>query len=116
MINIEYVNKMRQIRKNRITQYATDNKVHEFVAAMYIDSNGPKTTNLKMLNDAGYQVTEATLDNWEEVINNLNDINVEVIYDGLTPMVIVNKLNAALNEEIPECWGGPDMREFLDFT
>jgi hypothetical protein len=102
-------------RKNRIDTYAKSNNVPEWHAAMFIDQNSKFTTNKAMLAEAGYVISEVTKDNYLDVINALECINVKLIMDTEYPVAhVVKVLNNIINEEVNECWGGPDMQEFVD--
>lgn len=104
-------------RQNRIDTYASTNKMPSCMAAIYIDGNAPLSTNKKMLAEAGYSITEVTLDNFRDVLHALQDINVTVIFDKkMEEELIVSKLNCVINEPVNECWGGPDMQEFVDLN
>lgn len=113
-INPEYVAQRQLERKNRITQYATANNCAEIAAAMFVDANGPITTNQKMLKAAGFDVDVVTIENYKEVIDALEGINVNLITDNCSPERIVFTLNNIITEEITECWGGPDMKEYIE--
>ena len=116
MLNKNKIEEKRTQRKNKIATYAQANKVPEFAAAMYIDQNAPYTTNKSMLAEVGYNVNKITADNCYEVIDNLKEIGVIVIHAGSSPERVARILDDIINEEIPECWGGPDMQEYVDIT
>ena len=103
-------------RQAKIATYAHNAKVPNYVAAMYVDQNAPYTTNKKMLNEAGYDIDVVTTDNFRDVIHALAEINVKVIVDSQPEDHIVKVLNTIINEEVPECWGGPDMQEFIEIS
>jgi hypothetical protein len=114
-IDMNIVNFKVQQRKNRISTYANANNVPDWKAAMFIDQNSKFTTNRTMLAEAGYPVSEVTKDNYIDVINALEAINVKILWANTYPVEhMVKNLNNIINEEINECWGGPDMQEFID--
>lgn len=116
-INIDKINQNRKNRINKIETYALANKVPNFVAAMYIDEHSQLTTNKKMLNSVDYVIDTVTTDNYRDVISALAQIGVVVVYsESESDSYIANALNNVINEEIPECWGGPDMQEYVDIT
>lgn len=114
MINTEYISKKIVERKNKIATYAEKNNMPDFVAAMYVDQNAPLTTNRKMFAQAGFNLDTVTTDNYQDVINAFDAINVTIVTDGSDPERIARVLNTIIDEEVPECWGGPDMREYID--
>lgn len=114
MINTEVIKKKIAERKNRIETYAQKNNMPGFVAAMYIDQNAPLTTNRKMFETAGYKVGKVTVKNYKEVIKAFDAINITIVHDNVPPAKVAKTLNTILDEEVPECWGGEDMREFID--
>lgn len=117
-IDMTIVDRKRTERLNRINTLATNKNIPTVTAAMYVDQNAPYTTNKNMINEAGFQVDKVTLDNYLDVINALNCIGVTVLYDQVenNPGHIVKVLNDVITEEVPECWGGPDMQEIVDIN
>lgn len=113
-MNTKYIEEKIKQRKHKIDTYAATNKVPEFVAAIYIDQHAPTTTNRKMLAEAGFVVDKVTEDNLDEVVDALGMINVNVIINTEDIFTIVNALNNAIDEPVTECWGGPDMAEYID--
>ena len=114
MINTDFISKKIAERKNRIDTYAEKNKMEHYVAAMYVDGNAPLTTNRKMFAQAGFNLESVTTDNYQDVLNAFDAINVTIVTDGSDPERIAHVLNTIIDEEVPECWGGPDMREYID--
>jgi hypothetical protein len=111
------VNEKMKQRQDKINTLVTTGKVDRSYAAVYVDEHAPRTTNKKMLHDAGWTDLDAvTKDNFRDVIYALKQINVNVICDGCSPDRIVSALNNIINDEITECWGGPDMQEFVEIT
>lgn len=115
-VDLNIVKEKVKQRQNRIETYAVSNKVEKVVAAIYVDQNSPITTNRMMLAEVGYPVKQVHLDNYRDVIYALKDINVIVISDGLSEETIVSKLNDVIDEPVNECWGGPDMQEYIDLN
>jgi hypothetical protein len=114
-INIEFVQGKRNLRANKIAKYAETKKISKMEAAIFIDFNAPKTTNLKMLNQAGYSIKQVTATNCFKVIDALKMIGVNVIgYEDMDKKTLGRVLTNVINEEVNECWGGPDMQEFVD--
>lgn len=109
------MDKMKQ-RQDKIQTYVNANKVPAYVAAVYVDMNAPLTTNKKMLANVGFNVDTVTIDNYKDVIVALEMINVTVMDNSLPEDQVVSSLNNVLNDEINECWGGNDMREYIDLT
>ena len=78
-INIEFIQGKRNLRANKIAKYAETKKISKMEAAIFIDFNAPKTTNRKMLNQAGYSIKQVTATNCFKVIDALEMIGVYVI-------------------------------------
>ena len=117
MVNINKINEYRAMRLSKIESYATAKKISKAEAAMFIDFNAPPTTNKAMLAKVGYNVDEVTLDNLYEVITALGHIGVNVIgHEKLQTPMLIQIMNNVINEEVSECWGGPDMQEFVDVS
>lgn len=113
-MNINYIKQKQAERVSRIQTYVNNNNVPGFIAAMYVDEHAPVTTNKKMLAEAGFIFDEVTAENYLEVINALNTINVEIITNECTTERIITVLNKAVNEEVHELWGGDDVKEIID--
>lgn len=103
-------------RQARIETYANSAKVPNIVAAMYVDEHAPYTTNKKMLKEAGYDIDVVTVDNFRDVIHALAKINIKVIVNSGSEEHITETLNKIINESVPECWGGPDVQEYIDIS
>ena len=116
-IDLSIVDKKVAERKNRISTYAQSAKVPSYVAAMYIDENAPLTTNKAMLKEIGLKVDVVTEDNVSMVIVGLEAINIKLLgTESVNKPRLAKVVNDIINEEVPECWGGPDMQEFIDIT
>jgi hypothetical protein len=114
-MNIEFIQGKRNLRANKIAKYAETKKISKMEAAIFIDFNAPKTTNRKMLNQAGYSIKQVKATNCFKVIDALKMIGVNVIgYEELDKKTLGRILTKVINEEVNECWGGPDMQEFVD--
>ena len=114
MIDENIVNKKILERQNRIKTYATANNMSTLAAAIFIDQNSPLTTNKDMFKLCGFDIDVVTKDNFREVIDAYDKINVTILTDGCDEDRIISVLNKTINETITECWGGPDMREFIE--
>jgi len=116
-IDLSVVDRKVAERKNKINTYAQSAKVPSYVAAMYIDENAPLTTNKAMLNEIGLKVDVVTEDNVSMVIVGLEAINIKLLgTESVNKPRLAKVVNDIINEEVPECWGGPDMQEFIDIT
>lgn len=113
-VNMLAVQAKQKSRKDKINSYMEKNKVSRLDAAMFIDNNGPPTTNRKMLHKVGYDVSEITSENYLNVIEAFRAINVVVLSANHPVERIVSTLNRAIDETITECWGGEDMTEYLE--
>ena len=116
-IDLSVVDRKVAERKNRIDTYAQSAKVPSFVAAMYIDERAPLTTNKAMLKQIGLDIDVVTEENVSQVIVGLEAINIKLIgIESVNKPRLARVVNNIINEEVPECWGGPDMQEFIDIT
>jgi len=116
-IDLSVVDRKIAERKNRIDTYAQSAKVPSFVAAMYIDEHSPLTTNKAMLKQIGLDIDVVTEENVSQVIVGLEAINIKLIgVENVNKPRLAKVVNDIINEEVPECWGGPDMQEFIDIT
>jgi len=116
-IDLSVVDRKVAERKNKINTYAQSAKVPSYVAAMYIDENAPLTTNKAMLKEIGLKVDVVTEDNVSMVIVGLEAINIKLLgTESVNKPRLAKVVNDIINEEVPECWGGPDMQEFIDIT
>jgi hypothetical protein len=117
MIDLSIVDKKIAERKNKINTYAQSAKLPFYVAAMYIDERAPLTTNKKMLKEIGLDIDVVTESNVSQVLVGLEAINIKVIgIDTVSKQKLAQIMNDVINDEIPECWGGPDCQEFVDVT
>lgn len=114
MININKLNDKRMQRINRINTYAEANKTVPMAAALFVDQNSPITTNKRMLAEVDYNFDVVDEGNYLAVLAALEAIGVTVITDHCPVAMIVKTLNTIINEEIHECWGGDDMREYVE--
>jgi hypothetical protein len=116
-IDLSVVDRKVAERKNRIDTYAQSAKVPSFVAAMYIDERAPLTTNKAMLKQIGLDIDVVTEENVSQVIIGLEAINIKLIgIESVNKPRLARVVNNIIHEEVPECWGGPDMQEFIDIT
>jgi len=116
-IDLSVVDRKVAERKNRIDTYAQSAKVPSFVAAMYIDERAPLTTNKAMLREIGLDIDVVTEDNVSQVIVGLEAINIQLLgVENVNRPRLAKVVNDIINEEVPECWGGPDMQEYIDIT
>lgn len=117
MINEDKINEFRAKRKQKIADFAKEKNMSNIEAAMWIDMNAPATTNRAMLAAVGYEIEKVTVDNVEAVVDALNWIGVIVTWAEHQSMeTVAERLNAVINEEVPECWGGADMQEYVDLA
>jgi len=116
-VDMTIVNKKVQQRVEKIKTVANAKKIPLIAAAMWVDENGPESTNKKMLAEIGMHFDEVTLDNYKDVLVGLECINVKVVWQEDHPITrVVEQLNDVINETITECWGGEDMQEFIELT
>lgn len=116
-IDLNFVNEKVKQRQAKIDTLVSTGKVERYSAAMYIDQHAPMTTNKEMLRAAGWiDLDTVTKDNYRDVIYALGQINVNVICDGCSESRIISALNNIITDELNECWGGPDMQEFVEIT
>jgi len=116
-IDLSVVDRKVAERKNRIDTYAQSAKVPSYVAAMYIDENAPLTTNKAMLKQIGLDIDVVTEENVSQIIVGLEAINIQLLgVENVNRLRLARVVNDIINEEVPECWGGPDMQEFIDIT
>ena len=113
-VDLNIVNEKMKQRMAKIETYASTNKVPTYVAAMFVDQNAPMTTNKLMLAETGFHFDSVTKDNFRDVIAGLEDINVCISLSTNDEEQIARALNDIINEPVNECWGGPDMQEFVD--
>lgn len=114
LVNIDFVNKKREERLQKIKTLRNSKAFDACTAALWVDQNAPVTSNKNMLKQAGYPVEDVTEDNLNEVIEALSEIGITLVdFDHLSRPVIAKTLTDILNEPIPECWGGIDVREYI---
>lgn len=113
-INTTKLASFRKLRLDKIDELTKTQKFSCELPAMFVDQNAPHTTNRIMLNKVDYVVNEITEDNFDDVINALAVIGVVVSYT-LTPRYEAIKiLSDIIDESIPECWGGEDVKEYVE--
>lgn len=116
MINKELIERKRQNRLDKINHLIGDCKDKFIETSVWLDKNAKPTTNAKMLAEVGFGLTAVTETNWRDWVNGLGEIGVRIIdYRGLSDSEMVERLNQVISEQIPECWGGPDMQEYVSF-
>lgn len=114
LVNIDFVNKKREERLQKIKTLRNSKAFDACTAALWVDQNAPVTCNKNMLKQAGYHVEDVTENNLDEVIKALSEIGITLVdFDHLSRPVIAKTLTDILNEPIPECWGGLDVREYI---
>jgi hypothetical protein len=114
LVNIDFVNKKREERLQKIKTLRNSKAFDLCTAALWVDQNAPITCNKKMLNEAGYTIEDVTDNNLDEVISAMSEIGITFIdFDHLSRSALVKVVGDILNEPIPECWGGFDVREFI---
>lgn len=107
----------RDLRRRKIEAYADEKRISTMEAAIFIDFNSPLTTNKKMLHSVGFLFDEVNDDNVHDIIDALGVIGVTVIgYNAYSKDELAKRIEAVINEEINECWGGSDMQEYVDLS
>lgn len=113
----EAVQAKRDLRKRKIAAYADEKRISTMEAAIFIDFNGPITTNKKMLNSVGFIFDEVNDDNVYDIIEALEVIGVIVVgHKSFSKSELARRMEDVINEEVNECWGGPDMQEYVDLS
>ena len=112
VINTTKLASFRKLRLDKINEIAKTGKFSTELPAMFVDQNAPLTTNRIMLNKVDYVVNEITEDNFDDVIIALNAIGVVVSYTT-TRTHAIGLLSEIIDESIPECWGGEDVKEYV---
>jgi hypothetical protein len=116
MVNKELIERKRQNRLDKINHLIGDCKERFIEMSVWLDQNAKPTTNAKMLAEVGFGLTIITKTNWRDWVDGLGEIGVRVIdYKGLSDSEMVERLSKVISEQIPECWGGPDMQEYVSF-
>lgn len=116
MVNKELIERKRQNRLDKINHIIGDCKEKFIETSVWLDQNAKPTTNAKMLAEVGFGLTTITETNWRDWVDGLGEIGVRIIdYKGLTDKQMAERLNQVISEQIPECWGGPDMQEYVSF-
>ena len=116
MINKELIERKRQNRLDKINHLIGTSKEKFIEMSVWLDQNAKPTTNAKMLAEVGFGLTTVTETNWRDWVNGLGEIGVRVIdYKGLSDSEMSKRINVVISEQIPECWGGPDMQEYVSF-
>lgn len=112
IINTTKLDSFRKLRLDKINEIAKTGKFSNELPSMFVDQNAPLTTNRIMLNKVDYVVNEITEDNFDDVINALDAIGVVVSYTT-TRSNAITLLSEIIDESIPECWGGEDVKEYV---
>ena len=112
VINTTKLASFRKLRLDKINEITKTNQFSAELPAMFVDQNAPHTTNRIMLNKVDYVVNEITEDNFDDVILALNAIGVVVSYTT-TRTKAITLLSEIIDESIPECWGGEDVKEYV---
>lgn len=116
MINKELIERKRQNRLDKINHLIGNNKEKFIETSVWLDQNAKPTTNAKMLAEVGFGLTTVTETNWRDWVNGLGEIGVRVVdYKGLSNSEMAERLSKVISEQIPECWGGLDMQEYVSF-
>lgn len=116
MVNKELIERKRQNRLDKINQLIGNNKDKFIEMSVWLDRNAKATTNGKMLAEVGFGLTNVTETNWRDWLTALGEIGVKVIdYKGLSDAEMAKRLTQVISEQVPECWGGPDMQEYVSF-
>ena len=113
----EAVQAKRDLRKRKIAAYADEKRISTIEAAIFIDFNGPLTTNKKMLHSVGFLFDEVNDDNVYDIIEALEVIGVVVLgHKSFSKDELARRMEDVINEEVHECWGGSDMQEYVDLS
>lgn len=115
VVDYAFIQAKQAERLNKIKTLANAQSKSETWAEIYVDANAPITTNKRQLKQAGWQDDEVTEDNFRDVIEALALFNVEIRCDNNWPReTLIKNLNDVINEEVTECWGGPNVREIVE--
>ena len=114
-MNYNFIEQKRNERIEKIRKYCEEHDL-EFgciEASVAVDNASPITTNRKMLEQAGFTLKEVTDSNWPVWAAALEDIGIRFV-NLREDKNYAHVINEILNEQITECWGGPDMQECID--
>ena len=114
-MNYNFIEQKRNERIEKIRKYCEENDL-EFgciEACIAVDQESPITTNRKMLEQAGFTLKEVNDSNWRDWAAALEDIGIRFV-NLKEDKNYAHVINEILNEQITECWGGPDMQECID--
>jgi hypothetical protein len=117
-VNTTKLAKFRQARINRIDIRQAARKLSKEdrpLAAMWVDKHAKKTTNREMLKKVGYIVEDISEDNFDNVVEALKCIGVTIVIKS-SRFHAIKTLASIIDEEIPECWGGADVQEFVEIV
>lgn len=114
-MNYNFIEQKRNERIEKIRKYCEEYDLDFgcIEACIAVDNAGPITTNRKMLEEAGFTLKEVTDSNWRDWAAALEDIGIRFV-NLREDKNYAKVINEILNEQITECWGGPDMQEFVD--
>ena len=116
VVDLNFIEAKRQQRTNKIKSLVAKRNCSYFEAEIFVDMNAPKTTNRKQLTQAGMvDIDEVTSDNFYDIIEAMSLMGIEVRKSKNAPREFIMKtLEIILDEEVPEFWGGPGVREIVE--
>ena len=116
VVDLNFIEAKRQQRTNKIKSLVAKRNCSYFEAEIFVDMNAPKTTNRKQLTQAGMvDIDEVTPDNLYDIIEAMSLMGIEVRKSKNAPREFIMKtLEIILDEEVPEFWGGPGVKEIVE--
>lgn len=116
VVDLDFIEAKRQHRTNKIKSLVAKRNCSYFEAEIFVDMNAPKTTNRKQLMQAGMvDIDEVTSDNLYDIIEAMSLMGIEVRRNKNSSQEFIMKtLETILDEEVPEFWGGPGVREIVE--
>ena len=116
VVDLNFIEAKRQQRTNKIKSLVAKRNCSYFEAEIFVDMNAPKTTNRKQLTQAGMvDIDEVTSDNFYDIIEAMSLMGIEVRKNKYASQEFIMKtLEIILDEEVPEFWGGPGVREIVE--
>ena len=116
VVDLNFIEAKRQQRTNKIKSLVAKRNCSYFEAEIFVDMNAPKTTNRKQLTQAGMvDIDEVTSDNLYDIIEAMSLMGIEVRKSkDASREFIMKTLEIILDEEVPEFWGGPGVREIVE--
>lgn len=117
VVDYAFIQAKQAERLNKIKTIANAKSQPEGWAEVYVDMNAPITTNKRQLKQAGWVDDEVDNYNFRDVMEALALLGIEIYQPHDYPeSKLIAQLNNIINEEIPECWGGPNVREVIEIN